>query len=88
MQEIQANCPKSMSPEQFSPIKSTERDADVPTGKEEVVMKENIWVFRQLLPSCCRLKNKLQLQSVVALFHSSKIVWFIIDIIPDNVNYM
>lgn len=33
-----------MSPEQFSPIKSTERDGDVPTGKEEVVMpvKENI----------------------------------------------
>ena len=38
------DCPKSMSPEQFSPIKSTERDADVPTGKKEVVMpeKENI----------------------------------------------
>ena len=31
-----------MSSEQFSPIRSTERDADVPTGKEEVVMKENI----------------------------------------------
>ena len=38
------DCPKSMSPEQFSPIKSTERGADVSTGKEEVVMpeKENI----------------------------------------------
>ena len=37
------DCPKSMSPEQFSPIKSTERDGDVPTSKDEVVMpvKEN-----------------------------------------------
>lgn len=34
------DCPKSMSLEQFSPIKSAERDADVPTNKEKVVMPE------------------------------------------------